>query len=99
MLVERATLQAIKRVRTSLGESRTEVDVTEEDFNAALLKVRPSAMREIVLEAPKVKWGEIGGQQHVKTILQKAIEWPLKVSRCKSFFQYSHLIIYSILTL
>lgn len=91
--------QALKRVATSPSEPGTELDVTEEDFNAALLQVRPSSMREMFLETPKVRWSEIGGQQHVKKILRKAIEWPLKVIRCKSFAQWSHLIIYSILKL
>ena len=64
------------------GQLKSEVEamVIEDDLNAALLEVRPSAMREVFLETPKVRWSDIGGQQEVKGSLKKAIEWPLKVS-------------------
>jgi transitional endoplasmic reticulum ATPase len=38
----------------------------------------PSAMREVYLETPDVKWEEVGGLENVKRELQEAIEWPLK---------------------
>ncbi|XP_048137655.1 calmodulin-interacting protein 111 isoform X2 [Rhodamnia argentea] len=50
--------------------------VTFEDFEKARMKVRPSAMREVILEVPKVKWEDIGGQREVKTQLMEAVEWP-----------------------
>jgi AAA family ATPase len=53
--------------------------LTEDDFDRALLKVRPSAMREFSLEVPKVKWSDIGGQEEVKRRLRQAVDWPLKV--------------------
>ena len=40
----------------------------------------PSAMREVYLETPDVKWSEIGGLEGVKRELQEAVEWPLKFS-------------------
>jgi AAA family ATPase len=52
--------------------------VTEEDYNAALLEVYPSAIRSAVREAPKVQWDEIGGQHNVKEALEEAVEYPLK---------------------
>ncbi|KAL9027120.1 MAG: hypothetical protein Q9196_004315 [Gyalolechia fulgens] len=52
--------------------------VINEDIEAALLKIQPTAMREIFLDTPKVKWSQIGGQVEVKKALQKAVEWPLK---------------------
>ncbi|KAK6944478.1 AAA ATPase, AAA+ lid domain [Dillenia turbinata] len=52
--------------------------VTFEDFEKARLKVRPSAMREVVLEIPKVKWLDVGGQKEVKAQLMEAVEWPQK---------------------
>ncbi|CAI9099495.1 OLC1v1036328C4 [Oldenlandia corymbosa var. corymbosa] len=52
--------------------------VTFEDFEKARLKVRPSAMREIILEIPKVRWEDVGGQKEVKTQLMEAVEWPQK---------------------
>ena len=55
-----------------------EVKVTETDLNNALLDVRPTAMREVFLETPKVKWSDIGGQHVVKKVLKQAVEWPFK---------------------
>lgn len=56
-----------------------EVIVTKADLNSALLEVRPTAMREVFLETPKVKWSDIGGQHVVKKVLKQAVEWPFKV--------------------
>ncbi|KAL8809098.1 MAG: hypothetical protein Q9200_003719 [Gallowayella weberi] len=52
--------------------------VTDRDIEAALLEVRPTAMKEIFLETPKIRWSDIGGQAEVKKMLKKAVEWPLK---------------------
>ncbi|CAI0432716.1 unnamed protein product [Linum tenue] len=52
--------------------------VVFEDFEKARTKVRPSAMREVILEVPKVKWEDIGGQREVKAQLIEAVEWPQK---------------------
>ncbi len=52
--------------------------VTKEDFENALRVVEPSAMREVMVEIPKVKWTDIGGLEDVKEQLQEMIEWPLK---------------------
>ncbi|XVF52326.1 hypothetical protein PTKIN_Ptkin05aG0009600 [Pterospermum kingtungense] len=49
-----------------------------EDFEKARMKVRPSAMREVILEVPKVNWEEVGGQKEVKAQLMEAVEWPQK---------------------
>ncbi|GJN23972.1 hypothetical protein PR202_gb11674 [Eleusine coracana subsp. coracana] len=52
--------------------------VTAEDFEKAKVKVRPSAMREVMLELPKVRWQDVGGQARVKKQLIEAIQWPQK---------------------
>ena len=52
--------------------------VTQEDFLEALKDVRPSAMREVLVEIPDVSWEDIGGLEEVKGKLQEAVEWPLK---------------------
>uniref|UniRef100_A0A7N0TVY8 AAA+ ATPase domain-containing protein n=1 Tax=Kalanchoe fedtschenkoi TaxID=63787 RepID=A0A7N0TVY8_KALFE len=48
------------------------------DFEKAIIKVRPSAMREVILEVPKVSWEDVGGQEEVKTQLMEAVLWPQK---------------------
>ncbi|MEM2933257.1 MAG: CDC48 family AAA ATPase [Candidatus Pacearchaeota archaeon] len=52
--------------------------VTAKDFREALKFVQPSAMREVLVESPNVKWSDIGGLDKVKQELKEAIEWPLK---------------------
>uniref|UniRef100_A0A1D1Y622 Calmodulin-interacting protein 111 n=1 Tax=Anthurium amnicola TaxID=1678845 RepID=A0A1D1Y622_9ARAE len=57
-------------------EESTELEVTAADFEQAKLKIRPSAMREVMLEVPKVCWEDVGGQNEVKRQLIEAIQWP-----------------------
>ena len=52
--------------------------VSQKDFDEALKIVRPSAMREVLVETPNTKWDDIGGAENVKRDLKEAIEWPLK---------------------
>jgi transitional endoplasmic reticulum ATPase len=52
--------------------------VTKSDFKEALKLVRPSAMREVLIETPKVKWSDVGGLEKAKQELKEAVEWPLK---------------------
>ena len=48
------------------------------DLVTAQLKVKASAMREIIFDIPKVYWTQIGGQHDLKNKLQQAIIWPIK---------------------
>jgi transitional endoplasmic reticulum ATPase len=52
--------------------------ITKADFDNAIKEVMPSAMREVYLESPDVKWSDIGGLDEVKRELQEAVEWPLR---------------------
>lgn len=54
--------------------------LTQDDIEQALLVVRPTAMHDITLKPPSVKWDEIGGQDSVKKALRRAVETPLLVS-------------------
>ncbi len=80
---------AMKTLRRNLPDIKLEEDrlspetldklvVTMADFEDALKDVMPSAMREVYLETPDVKWADIGGLEGVKKELQEAVEWPLK---------------------
>jgi transitional endoplasmic reticulum ATPase len=80
---------AMKTLRRNLPDIKLEEDrlspetldkliVTMPDFEDALKDVMPSAMREVYLETPDVKWADIGGLDTVKKELQEAVEWPLK---------------------
>ncbi len=52
--------------------------INQKDFKEALKMVRPSALREVLVEVPNVKWESIGGLEEVKQELIEAVEWPLK---------------------
>jgi len=52
--------------------------VKHSDFTDALKIVRPSAMREVLVEIPNISWDDVGGLIEVKQDLKEAIEWPIK---------------------
>ena len=52
--------------------------INHEDFMDALKVVRPSAMREVLVETPNVNWEDVGGLDEVKQELKEAVEWPIK---------------------
>jgi len=51
--------------------------IKDEDFKSALNVVQPSAMREVYVEAPNIKWAQVGGLDEIKKDLKEAVEWPL----------------------
>jgi len=52
--------------------------VTFADMLAATAEVPPSAMREMLLDVPSVRWQDIGGQEDTKQRLKEAVEWPFQ---------------------
>jgi transitional endoplasmic reticulum ATPase len=59
-------------------ETLMEIRITRDHFFEALKEVEPSALREIAVEVPDVRWEDVGGLQAVREDLLEAIEWPLK---------------------
>lgn len=59
-------------------EVLSELKILKEDFEDALKTVRPSAMREVLIETPNVKWDDVGGIESAKQDLRESVEWPLK---------------------
>ena len=51
--------------------------VTMDDFKDAHRGIEPSAMREFLVEVPKVSWEEVGGLEIAKQQLKESVEWPL----------------------
>jgi len=79
MNVIRRVLPEIERYENNIPqEILDQMVVTEEDFMNALKVVPPSAMREVLVEVPKVHWDDIGGLDEVKLELKEAVEWPIK---------------------
>ena len=62
------------------GEILERVRVTASDFSDALRELEPSAMREVLVEIPKVAWDDVGGLEDVKRQLREMIEMPLENS-------------------
>lgn len=74
-----AGLKCIKRCAASVTAIGTnELVVNFQDMNEAMAEIRPSAMREIMLEVPKVYWSDVGGQSDIKQRLKESVEWPLQ---------------------
>src|ERR671923_1890266 len=59
-------------------ETLRKIIVTMQDFMDVIKEMEPSAMREVFVEVPDVKWEDIGGLSLIKQELQEAVEWPLK---------------------
>jgi len=52
--------------------------IKQDDFYDALKVVRPSAMREVLVETPTIGWDSIGGLEKTKQELKEVVEWPIK---------------------
>jgi transitional endoplasmic reticulum ATPase len=61
-------------------ETLNKIKIKPQDFETALKEIQPSALREVYVQSPNVKWTEIGGLESIKEELREAIEWPLKHS-------------------
>ncbi|VVC00405.1 VCP-like ATPase [uncultured archaeon] len=85
-LTKEAAMKVLRRILPKIDlaqefippEILDNLQVTREDFFNALREVRPSALREVFLEKPNVRWGDIGGLDNVKKELKEAVELPLK---------------------
>jgi transitional endoplasmic reticulum ATPase len=69
-------------------ELLAQLEVTMEDFQNALHEVEPSAIREVFVETPDVRWEDVGGLEDVKQRLREAVEWPMKYA---DLFRSFHL--------
>jgi transitional endoplasmic reticulum ATPase len=58
-------------------ETLNKIKITPNDFENSLKDVQPSALREVYVQRPNIKWTDIGGLPAVKEELKEAIEWPL----------------------
>ena len=92
-LCKEAAMLALRRILPEIdletesipAEVLDRIEVTMRDFTDALKNIEPSAMREVLIEVPNVKWEDVGGLEEAKQQLIETVEWPLKYSR---FFNY-----------
>ncbi len=87
-LCKEAAMSVIRKVLPDLKLKKDEgmipqeilekLKITDIDFREALRLVRPSAMREVLVEVPNVRWKDIGGLEEIKQQLKEVVEWPIK---------------------
>jgi transitional endoplasmic reticulum ATPase len=56
----------------------TQLRVTAADFEQALERIEPSAMREYRATIPEVGFDDVGGQDRAKETLRQAVVWPAR---------------------
>ncbi len=84
-LAKEAALVRLRKIMPTLNlEAQTiPADVLENltvdgsDFEQGLQEVHPSALREVMVEVPKVRWDEVGGLTEVKQLLHEMVQLPL----------------------
>ncbi|MHA1206870.1 MAG: AAA family ATPase, partial [Candidatus Hodarchaeales archaeon] len=57
-------------------ELLNQISVTSNDFELALKGIKPSALREVFIDIPSIRWSDIGGLELIKQQLKEVIEWP-----------------------
>jgi len=85
-LTREAALEAVRRLMPKLNlneatipnEILDSLSVEPSDFDNALKRVQPSAMREVMVEAPRTTWEQIGGLDAARDRLREGVELPLK---------------------
>ncbi|TET15781.1 MAG: AAA family ATPase [Candidatus Thorarchaeota archaeon] len=85
-LCREAAMKALRRYLPKINLDEEEIpqdvleqlEVTNDDFLGALREIQPTAVREVFIEIPNVRWSDIGGLQEVKDTLIEVVEWPLK---------------------
>ncbi len=85
-LAKEAAMRALRRVLPDINLSSESIPldtlrkiiVRMQDFMDVIKETEPSAMREVFVEVPDIKWADIGGLSTIKQELQEAVEWPLK---------------------
>ena len=85
-LSREGAMRALRRIlptmdldeETIAPEVLSSLRVTMENFMDAYREMPPSALREVLLESPNIKWEDIGGLEGPKQELMETVEWPLR---------------------
>lgn len=88
-LAKEAAMRALRRILPEIdldvesipAEILNKIIVTLDDFNDAFREMEPSAMREVLIESPDVRWTDVGGLEGAKQELRESVEWPLKYGK------------------
>ena len=84
-LTKEAAMKALRRYLPEIELDEEDIPpslidrmiVKRNDFNGALNEVEPSALREVLVELPKINWSDVGGLDGAKQEVKESIEWPL----------------------
>jgi transitional endoplasmic reticulum ATPase len=84
-LCREAAMKALRRYLPEIDLELTHIppeilekmEVNLDDFMDAYREVTPTAMREVFLEVPTVRWDAVGGLDAVKQSLKESVEWPI----------------------
>ncbi|HYJ52110.1 MAG TPA: CDC48 family AAA ATPase [Allosphingosinicella sp.] len=87
-LVREAAIEAVRRIMPMLdlsdgagaipAEVLDTLSVTRKDFEEALKRVQPSAMREVMVQVPNIGWDDVGGVDEARERLREGVELPLR---------------------
>ena len=85
-LAREAAMTALRKILPQIDFEMAEIpyetlmslEVTMDNFIDAMKEVEPSAIREVFVEVPDVKWDDVGGLDEIKEALKETVEWPLK---------------------
>jgi transitional endoplasmic reticulum ATPase len=85
-LCREAAMSALRRLLPEIDFSAAEIPyerlvaltVTMDDFRAALCEVSPSAIRELFVDIPDVRWEDVGGLDAIRRRLIESVQWPIK---------------------
>ncbi len=87
-LCREAAMSALRRLMPEIDFANANIpydklmalEVTGDDFTAALAEVEPSAIREVFTEIPEVGWSDVGGLEETRRLLLETVQWPLQHS-------------------
>jgi len=85
-LAREAAMTALRKILPRIDFELAEIpyelvmnlEITMDNFYDAMKEIEPSAIREVFVEVPDVKWQDVGGLDEIKEALKEAVEWPLK---------------------
>lgn len=86
VLAKEAAIRSLRKILPQIdlkeekipAEILQKIIITDNDFREALKDVRPSALREVLVQVPNVSWDDVGGLDTLKEEMHEAVEWPLK---------------------
>ncbi len=85
-LAREAAMSALRKILPKIDfemaeipyETLMKLEVGMNNFLEAMKEIEPSAIREVFVEVPDVKWSDVGGLEDIKKRLMETVEWPLK---------------------